>query len=547
MDGASRANNGLLDQIAALHWIQENIDVFGGDSRNVTILGHGHGAACVNFLMMSPMAKGIGLFRRAVMMSGSALSPWAIARDAVGYARQVGKALGCPTAEAGALGDCLRHRPVQELMDVPLTVPDHLAAFGPTVDGTVVPGEPRVEMASRDSSYADYDLLFGVVRFESYFLFTAHEEKHGFEVDRRDRLLRTLVRNLYSYHQQEILLTIVNEYTDWTRSVQHPVSILEETAEALSDALVVAPVVEAGSLHAAATAHGERSSTHFYLFGYHSDESSFAQKNGCVHGEDLPYVLGLPVLGTGAPLYGNYTRQEAALAETTMAYWVRFFRTGSPNFTSSESESDRGKGGRVEKIAWPAYDPVHQKYLMLGTKPKLRDHYHAHRLSVWTQLIPKLHRSGGADVPRSHHLLEDFDVSSSYDGVVREVPPPTPSPSPTTSLTHSTVDSNTAHGTGAGGLSGGAGGLLTTTGGRGRTAHDAAGGGRGGVTTPGDPNQTDSQAMAMPQATYSTALGVTIAVGCSLLILNVLIFAGVYYQRDKGRASDKGKKRPFEV
>lgn len=78
-------------------------------------------------------------------------------------------------------------------------------------------------------------------------------------------------------------------------------------------------------------------------------------------------------------------------------------------------------------------------------------------------------------------------------------------------------------------------------------AHDAAGEGRGGVTTPGDPNQTDSQAMAMPQATYSTALGVTIAVGCSLLILNVLIFAGVYYQRDKGRATDKGKKRPFEV
>ncbi|KAG0410925.1 hypothetical protein HPB47_011951 [Ixodes persulcatus] len=64
MDGASRANNGLLDQIAALHWIQENIDVFGGDPRNVTIAGHGHGAACVNFLMMSPMAKGSGLYRK---------------------------------------------------------------------------------------------------------------------------------------------------------------------------------------------------------------------------------------------------------------------------------------------------------------------------------------------------------------------------------------------------------------------------------------------------------------------------------------------------
>ncbi|KAH8008604.1 hypothetical protein HPB51_000047 [Rhipicephalus microplus] len=641
MDGASRANNGLLDQIAALHWIHENIDVFGGDHRNVTILGHGHGAACVNFLMMSPMAKDNGLFQRAVMMSGSALSPWAIARDAVRYARQVGRALGCPESGTGAaLGDCLRHRPVRELVDVPLAVPEHLSAFGPTVDGTVVPAEPRHEMSSPRSSYADYDLLFGVVRFEAYFLFTAYEEKHGFEhtaiasirnvpscanaiamlhqefplvqclqrnvpddaefdvrlkrglrnkasfkkglikrthglsrsilselfhhhfhverkklccttqVDRRDRLLRTLVRNLYSFHQQEIFLTVVNEYTDWTRSVQHPASILEETAEALSDALVVAPVVEAGTLHTAAGAArkaakqqkgggnkvgGRVPTTHFYLFGYHSDESSFAQKNGCVHGEDLPYVLGLPMLGSGAPLYGNYTKQEAALSETTMSYWVRFFRTGSPNFTTTETEIERSKGGRGEKVGWPAYDPVHQKYLTLGTKPKVRDHYHAHRLSVWTQLIPKLHRAGGGDVPRSHHLLEDFDDAASYDGVVREVPPPPPpmSPSPTPSLPHSTIDSNS-----------GGGGPLTTSGGA-RAGKGAQDGGRGGVTTPGDPSQTE--AMAMPQGGYSTALGVTIAVGCSLLILNVLIFAGVYYQRDKaGRASDKAKKRPFE-
>lgn len=49
-----------MDQVAALHWIQENIREFGGDERNVTIMGYGHGAACVNFLMLSPMARGTG-------------------------------------------------------------------------------------------------------------------------------------------------------------------------------------------------------------------------------------------------------------------------------------------------------------------------------------------------------------------------------------------------------------------------------------------------------------------------------------------------------
>lgn len=56
--GASRGNFGLMDQVAALHWIQENIAEFGGDPMNVTLAGHGYGAACTNLLMVSPMVRG---------------------------------------------------------------------------------------------------------------------------------------------------------------------------------------------------------------------------------------------------------------------------------------------------------------------------------------------------------------------------------------------------------------------------------------------------------------------------------------------------------
>lgn len=58
LDGNSRGNFGLMDQVAALHWIQENVHEFGGDPSNVSIMGHGFGAASVNLLMLSPMAKG---------------------------------------------------------------------------------------------------------------------------------------------------------------------------------------------------------------------------------------------------------------------------------------------------------------------------------------------------------------------------------------------------------------------------------------------------------------------------------------------------------
>lgn len=58
IDAHNIANYALLDQIAALHWIKENIGSFGGDNTRVTLMGHSTGAACVNYLMVSPVASG---------------------------------------------------------------------------------------------------------------------------------------------------------------------------------------------------------------------------------------------------------------------------------------------------------------------------------------------------------------------------------------------------------------------------------------------------------------------------------------------------------
>lgn len=92
------------------------------------------------------------------------------------------------------------------------------------------------------SKLTRYDLLLGVVKSESYFTFNTEDIQYGIEPDRRSKILRTFVRNTYSYHLSEILATIVNEYTDWEKPVQHPINIRDETLEALSDAQYVAPV-----------------------------------------------------------------------------------------------------------------------------------------------------------------------------------------------------------------------------------------------------------------------------------------------------------------
>ena len=57
-DSNAPGNNALLDLVAALHWVKENVEAFGGDPDRVTLMGQGHGAALVNILMISPVAKG---------------------------------------------------------------------------------------------------------------------------------------------------------------------------------------------------------------------------------------------------------------------------------------------------------------------------------------------------------------------------------------------------------------------------------------------------------------------------------------------------------
>lgn len=97
------------------------------------------------------------------------------------------------------------------------------------------------------------------IRAELLLLFTSsegvhelndHELRSGFESDHRDKILRTLVRNVFSYHQQEIFSIIRNEYTDWERPILHPIPLRDATVEALSDAVAIGPCLQVAGIHA---------------------------------------------------------------------------------------------------------------------------------------------------------------------------------------------------------------------------------------------------------------------------------------------------------
>lgn len=173
---------------------------------------------------------------------------------------------------------------------------------------------------------------------------------------------------------------------------------------------------------------------------------------------------------------------------------------------------------------------------MLGIKPKVKDHYHAHRLSFWLHLFPQLHSAGSANVSSEHHLLDDHNNPNSYAGAVRQIPfslsktkesEPTASPLfPSTTWNGSGNKMNI---------------LLNTLQPNHQTTTESS-------TFPTTTvNITDSLAVVMQQGQFTAALSVTIAVGASFLILNILIFAGIYYQRDRNRAEEDHQKRVYAV
>lgn len=163
------------------------------------------------------------------------------------------------------------------------------------------------------------------------------------------------------------------------------------------------------------------------------------------------------------------------------------------------------------------------------TKPKLKNHYRAHRLSFWLNLIPDLHKPGNDDVPLSHHELENDD-GSDEKSTVKPLSPQRDKFNTTNA--NGTLYSSTL--------------LFNFTSSLRSNRNISSNSAKPKNQVPVqsiDHDLYDENATTNPPsedgfAAYSTALSVTIAIGCSLLILNVLIFAGVYYQRDKTRLNE---------
>uniref|UniRef100_A0A1I8NXI0 Carboxylesterase type B domain-containing protein n=1 Tax=Stomoxys calcitrans TaxID=35570 RepID=A0A1I8NXI0_STOCA len=379
------ANFGLLDQIAALHWIKENIHSFGGDKDSVTLMGHSTGAACINYLMISPVAS--GLFHRAILMSGSAMSDWSATNHSMQLTMQIAHGLNCPLNDDNEeMLSCLRQKRYQDILKIPTSLSQFSTSLGPIVDGHVIPNQPYKVMGQYTEHFSRYDLLFGITESESYHSLGAEALDEGLRENERDNLLRFYMQSRFDVRPDLALAATLKKYSDMytnpikATNMEHRDVVLD----ILSDARVVGPLIQTGLFHAEVNRRN-----YMYVFGHNSFGGPHAVLPHSIAGEELAFVFGAPLSSAGLFHGIHYTAQEKLLAEAVMSYWCNFAKTGNPKAPWKESfinlhamEWDR------YDLEWPEFNKRSQAYMNIGIPPSIGYKYRQVYMHFWNKELP---------------------------------------------------------------------------------------------------------------------------------------------------------------
>jgi para-nitrobenzyl esterase len=311
-------NYGLMDQVAAMKWVRDNVARFGGDPRNVTIFGESAGGLDINVLMTSPLAK--GLYARLIGESGPVVAPPSLAE---------GEKKGLNVAAILKAGSIQALRAISA-QDLQKATGQGLQFLGPllgvVVDGWVVPRPPfQVFEAGQEHRI---DLLLGSnARELSRPFFPVAGLKEGIESEFGPLAAKALeVYGVANGGEPASDPVLGSAMAQWATDSQFRCGTVAELV-----------------WHSRA---GNRS----YQFQF-SRVPPGREGVGAAHGSEIPYVFGTLSAAGRAANAPKYDSKDSAVSDQMQQYWTNFAKTGNPN------------GGSLRQ--WPKFDPAARAYIEL--------------------------------------------------------------------------------------------------------------------------------------------------------------------------------------
>jgi para-nitrobenzyl esterase len=339
---AASGNYGLMDLVAALQWIRENIAAFGGDPGRITIFGQSSGAGSVTSLMSSPLAR--GLFHRAIAQSGGVNARMRLRSKANGplesmesMGERLARRLGADT-RPDVLG-AMRAAPWKEVVDAwedvlreggtGMGLPNGGTINHLSVDGYVLPDAPGTTW--REGRQHAVPFMTGSVAAEG-FTFARNNavttlDKYGPFLERRFGADAAAARALYPADDDRAAFQAAQDVLgdEFVRAVR---KAARRMAEVQPD-------------------------TYLYQFRYVA-APDVARGVPASHGSELAYLF------HRLPASAGYDDRDRAFSEQLIGYWTRFAATGDPNADGAP--------------AWPRFDEASERHLWLDAPFEAGDH-----------------------------------------------------------------------------------------------------------------------------------------------------------------------------